>query len=100
MVGVWSLAGGVKSSANYYEWEAAAELMKKKEKRKKHTFFIRHPRIINRVQDFWWGWRKPQDTSNHRGQWDTEGEGGCITKKGFCWEIKQSYELQLALKKM
>lgn len=61
------------TSANYYEWETAAELMKKKGERT-HFFLIRHPRIINRVQAFGRGWRKPQDTwltSHHRegGRW-------------------------------
>lgn len=61
-----------KTSANYYEWETAAELMKKKEL----TFFIHHPRIINHGQAFWWGWGKPQDTwlTSHckGGQWHTK----------------------------
>lgn len=75
----WGVISGrqCETSANYYEWETAAELMKKKKKQKKElTFFIRHPRIINRAQAFWWGWRKPQDTwltSHHRrGRWNTQ----------------------------
>lgn len=68
----WGVISGRQSetSANYYEWETAAELMKKRTKKKErtHFFFIRHPRIINRGQAFWWGWRKPQDTwlTSHR----------------------------------
>lgn len=56
----------------------------KKKEKKELTFFIRHPRIINRVQAFWWGWKKPQDTwltSHRRGeQWNTEWRNR--TKKG------------------
>ena len=49
---------------------------RKKERRKDLSFFIRHPRIINCVQAFWWGWRKPQDTwlasRCAGGQWNTK----------------------------
>lgn len=68
----WGVISGRQcgTSANYYEWETAAELMKKKKKRRKKlfflwVFFIRHPRIINCVQAFWWGWRKPQTLDSH-----------------------------------
>lgn len=83
----WGVISGRQSetSANYYEWETAAELMKKRTKKKERTHFffsIRHPRIINRRQAFWWGWRKPQDTwlTSHR-------KGGQRhTKRGGEWE--------------
>lgn len=43
----WGVISGrqCKTSANYYEWEAAAELMKKK-KRKERTYFF-HPASKN-----------------------------------------------------
>lgn len=97
MVGVWSLAGSAKTGANCYEWETAAELMKKRKEKKELTFFIRHPRIINRVQAFWWGWRKPLDTwlTSYRrgGRW---GEHRSKKKREFCWGTKLKF---LALKR-
>lgn len=35
------------TSANYYEWETAAELMKKKKKGKKNLTFFFHPSSKN-----------------------------------------------------
>lgn len=58
----WGVISGreCRTSANYYEWETAAEWVKKR----KNSFFFcnHHPRIINCMQAFWWGWRKPQGT--------------------------------------
>lgn len=83
----WGVISGRqrKTSANYYEWKTAAELMKKK--KKEVSFFIHHPRIINCSQAFWWGWRKPQDTwlTSHTAEEDSEtqrgGELEATTKK-------------------
>lgn len=53
----WGVISGshCETSANYYEWETAAELMKKKRKKERTLtfFFIRHPRIIKRAQAVW-----------------------------------------------
>lgn len=99
----WGVISGrqCETIANYYEWETAAELVKKKG-RKNSLFFIHHPRIINRAQAFWWGWRKPQDTwltSHHRGgRWNAE-RGKKKKKRGLLLGNEVEFLVTVSYKK-